>query len=530
LFTWPNTLGLGIVSAYLVATLAIGLLARRSTRTSSQFLHARRALPGIVTAIAFLAANCGALEIVGIVATSAKYGAIALHFYWIGAIPAMLFLALFMMPVYARSGAMTVPDFLRVRYGAPTQILSAVSLAVMMIFVSGISLYAISTVLNSFFGWSFFRVAVISSAVILCYSLSGGLRATIYNEILQFGLTIASLIPLAYFVLRDFHGLHRILQRMPAPTAHTWTSLPLMQPRTAPMDVIGLVFGLGLVLSCGYWCTDFILIQRALASRDLQGSINTPLFAAIAKLFFPLLVVLPGFAAGIFFRSQGNTQYDQALASLMRHYYGAGLLGLGICGVLASLMSGLAGNISAFSAVWTHDLYRTYLRPARSDTHYLLVGRASAAFACLLSVFAAYLAFHYNNLMDYLQLLFSLFNAPLFAVFLMGMFTTWATPTAGFSGLLCGVAVAVTHNIAVRFGIIPYGSQMLANFYGAIYGWLTCVVVIAVTSRFTQPKPMEEMQGITYFTQERNVRLPASSLWLASGIAVACLALNLLFR
>jgi SSS family solute:Na+ symporter len=527
---WSNALGIIVVVTYLIATVVIGMIASRSARTSSQFLHARRALPTLVTSTAFLAANCGALEIVGIVATSAKYGALALHFYWLGAIPAMLFLALFMMPVYARSGAMTVPDFLGVRYGAPTQILSALSLAVMMIFVSGISLYAISSVLNLFFGWSFLTIAFVSSAVILCYSLAGGLRATIYNEILQFALTIAGLIPLAYFVLRNFRGVRPILQQMPFGIAHVWSSLPLMQPRTATMDVFGLVFGLGLILSCGYWCTDFILIQRALAAKDLEGSINTPLFAAIAKLFFPLLVVVPGMAAGIFFRNQGITRFDQALPYLMRHYYGYALLGLGISGVLASLMSGLAGNISAFSAVWTHDLYRTYLRRGRSDAHYVLVGRLSAATACLLSIFAAYISFRYNNLMDYLQLLFSLFNAPLFAVFVLGMFTTWATPTAGFCGLLFGVGVAACHNMAVRYGAIPYGSQMLANFYGAIYGWVSCVLVVTVVSSFTKRTSLADLDGLTYFTQDRTTRLPRGSVLLAVAVLATCAALNVLFR
>jgi SSS family solute:Na+ symporter len=400
----------------------------------------------------------------------------------------------------------------------------------MMIFVSGISLYAISYVLSLFFGWSFFTVALVSSVVILCYSLAGGLRATIYNEILQFALTIAGLVPLAYFVLRDFRGIRPILQQMPFGIAHVWTSLPFMQPRTATMDVFGLVFGLGLILSCGYWCTDFILIQRALAARDLQGSIDTPLFAAIVKLFFPILVVVPGMAGGIFLRQQGITRFDQALPYLMRHYYGYALLGLGISGVLASLMSGLAGNISAFSAVWTHDLYRPYLRPGRSDAHYVLVGRLAATAACLLSIFAAYISFRYNNLMDYLQLLFSLFNAPLFAVFVLGMFTTWATPTAGFCGLLSGVAVAAAHNMAVRYGAIPYGSQMLANFYGAIYGWVCCVAVVTIVSRFTRPKAPAELQGVTYFTQDRTARLPRASLVLAAIILATCVALNVLFR
>ena len=527
---WSNALALAIVAVYLLATVGIGLSARRAAYTSAQFLHARRALPTFVTAIAFLAANCGALEIVGIVAASAKYGALALHFYWLGAIPAMLFLALFMMPVYARSGAMTVPDFLRVRYGAPTQIASALSLAVMMIFISGISLYAISSVLTLFFGWSFLRIALISSAVILCYSLAGGLKATIYNEILQFALTIAGLIPLSWLVIRRFHGVRPILRNLPFGIAHVWTSLPLVQPRTATMDVFGLVFGLGLILSCGYWCTDFILIQRALAAKDLQSSINTPLFAAVAKLFFPLLVVVPGMTAGIFFRKEGLTGFDQALPYLMRHYYGYALLGLGISGVLASLMSGLAGNISAFSAVWTHDLYRAYIRPGRSDAHYVLVGRLSATAACLLSIFAAYISFRYNNLMDYLQLLFSLFNAPLFAVFLLGMFTTWATPTAGFCGLLAGVAVAAAHNMAVRYGAIPYGSQMLANFYGAIYGWVSCIVVVSIVSRFTKAKATAELEGVTYFTQDRTIRLPRASLLLAAIILATCVALNVVFR
>lgn len=498
--------------------------------TSSQFLHARRALPTAITAVAFLAANCGALEIVGIVAASAKYGALALHFYWLGAIPAMLFLALFMMPVYAQSGAMTVPDFLRIRYGPETQILSALSLAVMMIFVSGISLYAISSVLHIFFGWGFFRVAIVSSTAVLCYSLSGGLRATIYSEILQFGLTVAGLLPLAYFVIRDFHGIRPLLQSLPPGLSHMWTTLPGAQP-AATMDVLGLVIGLGFILGCGYWCTDFLLIQRALAAKDLEGSINTPLLAAIAKLFFPILVVVPGMAAGVFFRRNGTIQYDQALPFLMRHYYGYALLGLGISAILASLMSGLAGNVNAFSSLWSHDLYRAHLMPGRSDSHYLLVGRVSVVIACLLSILSAYLAFHFNNLMDYLQLLFSLFNAPLFAIFLLGMFTTWATSKAGFWGLLGGVLVAAAHNVAVRCGVIPYGSQMLANFYGAVYGWTACVATVCILSRFTRRKSPEELKGITYFTQPRGARAISSSSWLLAGsVLAASVILNYVFR
>lgn len=529
--TTHNSTASLIIGSYLVATIAIGYLIHRKTRTSVQFLHARRALPTAITAIAFLAANCGALEIVGIAASSAKYGALTLHFYWIGAIPAMLFLALFMMPIYARSGAITVPDFLRVRYGNATHVLSALSLAVMMIFVSGISLYAISSLLSSFFGWSFFSVTVVASAAILCYSLAGGVKATIYNEVLQLGLTVAGLIPLSVAILRDFHGVRGLMERLPGNMTHIWTSLPLANQHTATMDVLGLVMGLGFVLSCGYWCTDFLLIQRSLAAKDVHGSINTPLLAAVPKLFFPILVVLPGLAAGVFFRQNGTVQYDQALPAAMRHYYSNALLGLGISAILASLMSGLAGNISAFSTVWTHDLYQAHLRRGRSDGHYLTVGRIATTTACLMSILTAYISFRYNNLMDYLQLLFSLFNAPLFATFLLGMFTTWATPAAGFWGLLCGVLTAAAHNLLIRGGSLVYGSQMLGNFYGATYGWTACFLVTVIVSGFTQRRSIEELHGMTYSTRDReSTRITPQSWLLAGAVLLTCIVLNVMFR
>lgn len=509
----------------------IGYTVRRRNKTSAQFLHASHALPTAVTAISFLAANCGALEIVGIVATTAKYGAYALHFYWLGAIPAMLFLALFMMPIYVQSGAMTVPDFLRVRYGPATHILSAATLAVTMAFVSGISLYAISSVLNTFFGWNFSSIAVVTTVVILCYSLAGGLKATIYNEILQLAITVAGLIPLAYAVFRDFRGIHHLMLSLPQNMTHIWTTLPLAKPQTATMDGLGLVLGLGFILSFGYWCTDFILIQRALAARDIESSINTPLLAAIGKVFFPALVILPGMAAAVFLRQNGIANYDQALPFLMRHYYGYAMLGLGISAILASLMSGLAGHISAMSTVWTHDLYRAYLRPGKSDRHYLFMGRVATVIACLLSIATAYIAFRYNNLMDYLQLLLSLFNAPLFATFLLGMFTTWATPKAGFWGLLLGVSAAATHNLSVRYGVIFYGSQMLANFYGAILGWVICLATTLLVSGFTGRKSLDQLKGITYFTQDRKVRHISARSWaLAAIVLTITIALNFIFR
>lgn len=529
--SFPNAIAILIFGTYLTGTVVIGYVVRKSGKTASRFLHARRVLPTPVTAIAFLAANCGALEIVGLVATSAKYGVLALHFYWLGAIPAMLFLALFMMPVYVRSGAMTMPDFLRVRYGPETQVLSAISLAAMMVFVSGIGLYAISWVLHIFLGSSFFVIAIVATTVVLCYVLTGGLQATIYNEVFQLGLAVAGLIPLSCAVLRDFHGIQGLLQGVPPNMVHVWTSLPMLAPKTGTMDIFGVVMGLGFILGCGYWCTDYLLIQRALAARSPAGSINTPLLAALPKMFFPILVVVPGLAAAVFLRRNGITRYDQALPFLMRHYYGQAMLGLGMTAILASLMSGLAGNINALSTVWTHDLYRAHLKPGKSDAHYLLVARLTAVAASILSVLTAYISFRYNNLMDYLQLLFSLFNAPLFAVFLLGMFTTWATPAAGFWGLLGGMCAAGAHNLAVHYGLLHYGSQMLADFYGAIYGWLACIVVGMAVSTFTRRRSKESLKGVTYFTQEPGARrVPVSSWAFAGSMLLVCAALNFLFR
>jgi SSS family solute:Na+ symporter len=521
-----------ILGPYLLAVLAIGFFFRhRAAANSSAFLHARGALPVTISSLAFIAANCGAIEIVGMVAASAKYGMAALHFYWIGAIPAMIFLALYMLPIYRHSRAVTVPDFLRLRYNNATHILSASCQAAMMSLVSGIGLYAISFVLHIFFGWDFFRLMVVVSSVVLCYILFGGIRATLYNEVLQFALTIAGLFPLTVMVLHDFHGIGGIRARLPGAMDHVWTTLPFYRPHIATLDITGVVFGLGIVLSFGYWCTDFLLIQRALTARSAQGAMRTPLVAAVFKLCFPALLVIPGLAAAVLFHPDTMPRYDQALPLLLRHYYGPALLGLGLSAIVSSLMSGLAGNISALSALWTHDLYRTYLRPSLSDRHYLWMGRFSALAAVLISLAAALIALRFDNLMDYLMLVFSLFNAPLFAAFLCGMFSRWATPAAGFCGLLAGVTVGLAHNIAVHTHTIVYGSDLLASFYGAICAFSACLITIVFVSMFTQRKGLEALAGLTYYTTPRDSNAITPSMWIFSGCLLsACIVLNLIFR
>jgi SSS family solute:Na+ symporter len=527
----PNSIDLAIIGVYFAATILIGWLFRRKARSTKDFFHAARTLPTAVTAIAFVAANCGALEIVGIVSASAKYGAKTLHFYWVGAVPAMLFLSLCMMPIYMRSRALTVPEFLKLRFNESTRTLNIVCCGIMMILVSGISLYALAQVLGTFLGWSFMQTTLSAAAIVFVYVSLGGLTATMYNEVIQFALIVLGLLPLVFFILHDFHGMAGLASHLEPAMRHTWVGLPLANPHAVPMDVVGVSMGLGFVLSFGYWCTDFVLIQRALAARSAAGVIDTPLFAAFVKLFFPALVVIPGLAAAVLFRTKSGFNYDQALPALMMRYYCHGLLGFGITAILASLMSGLAGNINALATIWTHDIYRASIAPDRTDRHYVLVGRFFTLFAILSSIATAYLALSFSNIMDYLQLLFSLFNAPLLATFLLGMFTMWATPKAGFWGLLLGTLSAIAHNLAYRLHWIHYGSDMAANFYGAILAFTSCFAVTAILSSFTSAKSREELADLTCWTgTQLGVRIPKATYALALVALVICIILGILFR
>jgi SSS family solute:Na+ symporter len=374
---------------------------------------------------------------------------------------------------------------------------------------------------------------VLAAAFVLLYVVLGGLKATIYNEVLQFVLLVAGLFPLAIFILKDFHGFSGLRNALPT-ASHTWKGLPFASPSQSPMDVFGTVVGLGFVLGCGYWCTDFLLIQRALAARDLKASVETPLIGAVTKLFFPLLVVLPGLAAVVLFPSSLAARYDLALPALLGHYYGHGLLGLGVTAMLASFMSGMAGNITAFNTVWTHDLYRAHLVKDKPDSHYVRVGRITTVIATILSIATAYIVLSFNSLMDYVQLLFSFFNAPLFATFLLGMFTTWATPAAGFWGLLAGILAALLHNILFRLHWIHYGSDMSANFYGAMAGWTVCFATTCVVSLWTARKPAEQLAGVVFQrhpAEEKSKPHLMRAPWImAVTIAVICILLNWIFR
>ncbi len=528
-----NVADYAIILGYFVAILTVGCRLRRRMVSTNQFFLAGRSLPSGVTGIAFMAANCGALEIMGMISTSAKYGARANHFYWVGAIPAMVFLSLFMMPIYYRSRVRTVPEFLKLRYGEATRAFNALSFAILMILVSGISLYAMSIILGTLLGWSFTSSVVVSTAVVLVYVLLGGLTASIYNEVLQFVLIVLGLSPLVFYALRELHGWQGLASTLPANLRHTWQGLPVASPFSSAMDGVGNVLGLGFVLSFGYWCTDFLLIQRALAAKDLRAAVETPLVAAVAKLFFPALVVLPGLAAVALYPRDLVARYDLALPILMGHCYSHGLLGLGVTAMLASFMSGMAGNVTAFNTVWTYDLYQAYLARGRPDAHYLAMGRAATLAAALLSVATAYIVLRFNNLMDYVQLLFSFFNAPLFATFLLGMFTRWATPAGGFVGLVAGTLAAAGHYLAYHFHWLAYGSDMTANFYGAICAWSVCFLVTVGVSCVTARKPAEELTGLVYSESREAIEKTGAAMRkpriLAAIIAVLLFVLNWIF-
>jgi solute:Na+ symporter, SSS family len=518
-----------IIAAYFVLILLTGLRLRRSNKTTKQFFEAGRSLPLAITGIAFVAANSGSLEVMGMVSTSAKYGLRAVHFYWIGAVPAMLFLALMMMPIYYRSQVRSVPEFLKVRFGEPTRVFNALSFAVLTVLVSGVGLYAMALILQVIFGWSFLAATVISAVFVLTYILLGGLRATMYNEVLQFALIVVGFAPLAWYSARYCWGQRGLRSTLPPEMGHIWAGMHAVDPHAAALDGLGVIFGLGFVLSFGYWCTDFVLIQRGLAARDLPTASGTPLVAAAIKLVFPLLVVVPGVAAAAILPASLSSRFDLALPAMLARYYPHGLLGLGVTAVLASFMSGMAGNISAFNTVWTYDLYQAHIAKQRSDAHYLMVGRVATVAATVLSVGTSFVVLRFNNLMDYVQMLFSVFNAPLFATFLLGMFTRWATPSGALTGLICGTLASFGHWLLYQRGILRYGNDMTASFYGAGVGWLACFLITTGVSLVTKNEPIAVPVSEPASIRAGPRSLPLPLLLSAAGILVVLVLLNFIF-
>jgi len=581
---------------YFAFVLGIGFALNRYVKTSSDFFLAGRSLPAWICGLAFISANLGAQEVIGMAASGAKYGIATSHFYWIGAIPAMVFVGLFMMPFYYGSRARSVPEYLRLRFDEKTRGFNAISFAVMTVFSSGISMYAMAKliqVMHMFDGmlakfglpisWSF-HVSIFASAVIvLLYILLGGLTSAIYNEVLQFFLIVAGFFPLVMLGLKNVGGWSGLKQQLPSAFTHSWQGLSNAHTNPLGVEAFGLVMGLGFVLSFGYWCTDFLVVQRAMAADSMLAARRTPLIAALPKMVFPVLVILPGLiaialptptiepnggASTIHMAGPGKglipakvdesgalkldadgkpvLDYDLAIPNMLLHYFPTGILGLGLTALLASFMSGMAGNVTAFNTVWTYDIYQSYIRKDASDAHYLWMGRMATVFGILISIAAAYAATRFNNIMDFLQLVFAFVNAPLFATFLLGMFWKRTSGHGAFFGLLSGTtAAALHHGLTMPAGAVPgikggwianlhtYPSEMAQNFWTAIWAWSACFVITILISLATKPRKEEELKGLVYSLTERpsEGHLPFYKRPLALGLLVLALAvaLNLIF-
>jgi SSS family solute:Na+ symporter len=586
-----------IMVVYLVFVLGIGLALQRYMRTSTDFFLAGRAIPAWVCGLAFISANLGAQEVIGMAASGAKYGISTSHFYWIGAIPAMVFVGVFMMPFYYGSRARSVPEYLRLRFDEKTRAFNAISFATMTVFSSGISMYAMAKLTQTLHifdapfhalglpqSWSFHAGILVSAIVVLVYIFLGGLTSAIYNEVVQFFLIVAGFLPLVWLGLRNVGGWTGLKARLGPGYTHSWIGLGSAHTNRLGVEWFGLAMGLGFVLSFGYWCTDFLVVQRAMAADSMSAARRTPLIAAFPKMFFPLLVILPGLIAiavpaqssttvaavqgsalalpegqglippkidpatgGPLRDSQGNAQldYDLAVPNMLLHYFPTGILGLGLTALLASFMSGMAGNVTAFNTVWTYDIYQSYINRKASDQHYLWMGRMTTVFGIGLSVAAAYMANRFNNIMDMLQLVFAFVNAPLFATFLLGMFWKRTTGHGAFTGLLGGTLTAALHHgltlptgaaigvkgaWLVRSPLHLYPSEMAQNFWTAIFAWTACFLVTIVVSLITEPPQDSRLAGLVYSLTERprNQGLP----WYQRPeiLAIVALAIALLLN
>lgn len=571
-----------LLCTYFVFVLGIGWMLKRNMKTSEDFFLSGRSIPAWITGLAFISANLGAQELLGMAASGAKYGLMTSQFYWVGAIPAMVFMGVFMMPFYYGSKVRSVPEYLKMRFDEKTRGFNAISFAFMTIFSSGISMYALAVLLELLLGWNFHFSIIVSGLFVLAYIFLGGLTSAIYNEVLQFFLIVLGFVPLVVIGLIDIGGWHGLVERLNTVSslhgfaAGTWSESwrPMASSTNNPMGVewFGMVFGLGFVLSFGYWCTDFLVVQRALAANSMNAARRTPLIAAFPKMLFPFIVILPGmiaialhYTAGMHrfiptheavamgknflpVLEDGTLNYNMVIPVMIGHYFPPGLLGLGLTALMASFMSGMAGNVTAFNTVWTYDIYQSYINPGKSDRHYFLMGRAATVAGILLSIVAAYVAASFNNINDMLQLVCAFVNAPLFATFMLGMFWKRTTGHGAFFGLLSGtLAAAVNHGLTlpmyshpgIKGGwlgtvITEYHSEMAQNFWTAIYAFLVCLSVTIIISLLTERKKTdEELKGLVYSLTEKiketGIAWYNRPAVLAVIVLICAVALNIIF-
>ena len=540
-----------LIAVYFLFVIGIGVLARRSVSSSLDFFLSGRSLPAWVTGLAFISANLGAVEIIGMSANGANYGIPTMHYFWVGAVPAMLFLGVVMMPFYYGSKVRSVPEFMNRRFGPAAHLVNAISFALAQLLIAGINLFLLASIVEVLLGWPLWVSLIVAAAIVLTYTALGGLSAAIYNEVLQFFVIVAALLPLTIVGLNKVGGWDGLTDKVASSSGgaeqlSSWPGTALSGFDSGVLSVIGIVFGLGFVLSFGYWTTNFVEVQRAMASSSMSAAQRSPIIGAFPKMFVPFIVIIPGMIAAVSVQElvqfkedgSGGATYNDAILYLMRDLLPNGMLGVAIAGLLASFMAGMAANISAFNTVFSYDLWQTYVVRDKEDSYYTTVGRVATVGATVIAIGTATFAASYENIMTYLQTLFGFFNAPLFATFILGMFWKRMTAAAGWSGLVAGTAAAVTIWVLSEdvLGVIGIGEQGGA-FVAAGAAFVVDVVVSVLVSLRTTAKPESELEGLVYSRTRRVdehesvVALPwfQQPTKLAGVALVLVIALNILF-
>ncbi len=543
---------IAIIAVYFVAVLLIGLYLKQKSGTGEDFFMAGREMTAWIAGLSFLSANLGSLELMGWAGSAYQYGILATHWYWVGAIPAMLFLAIVMMPFYYISKTHSVPGYLQLRFGESSRALSAITFGFMTVLMSGINMYAMAVVMKVVLGWDLSFSIWISSLTVAAYVTLGGLRSAIFNEVLQFILIWGGALVIPILGLWETGGwagmVARIHKNWPGGDyTHLWSTMGSFTSNPMGIHWTGIVFGLGWVISFGYWTTDFLVVQRVMAAKDLRAAKMAPIIGSAFKMMVPFIVILPGLLglAVLPFHlgpdAPGGHRYDEVLPLMMARYCGPGLLGLGITALIAGFMSGMAGNVSAFSTVWTYDIYRAFFRKNASDSHYVTMGRWCTILGVMVSIGTAYLVMQFKSIMDYVQALFSFFIAPLFGTVILGMLWKRATPQGGFWGLLSGTLSSVAmwawvkaDPSALRYiALSPNAKDMAENMYRALWSWIICVVVTVAVSLCTKPKPESELVGLVYgctdVPSEGHLKLWQRPAFWAVIVAVVFVVLQVVF-
>ena len=545
-----------IIVAYFAMVLGIGWYLKWQTQTGEDFFLAGREMTAWIAGLSFLSANLGSLELMGWAGAAYQYGILATHWYWIGAVPAMLFLGIVMMPFYYISKTHSVPGYLQLRFGENSRAFAAISFAFMTILMSGVNMFAMASVMKVVLGWGINFSIWVSSLTVAAYVSLGGLKSAIFNEVLQFVLIWAGAMLIPILGLIEAGGWENLKMEIAgrlgrSDYTHVWSTLGSFQDNPIGIHWTGIVFGLGWVISFGYWTTDFLVVQRVLSAQDLRSARMAPIIGAAFKMMVPFIVILPGLLGlGLLdmkllpeseVKLTGGYSYNDVLPLMMARYLGPGLLGLGITALIAGFMAGMAGNVSAFATVWTYDIYRAFIKKDAADAHYVSMGRWCTIIGIFVSIGTAYLVMEFSSIMDYVQALFSFFIAPLFGTVLLGMLWKRATPAGGFWGLLAGTVssiamwfwVYMSPRALAYVALSPNAKPMAENMYRGLWSWIICVVVTVAVSLVTQPKTDQELVGLVYgctpIPSERHVPLWQRPIFWAGVVGAAFIALNVIF-